>query len=169
VITRRIATVRAQFADIPRVTVLPPDEVVPGPLVIECTGQWGRLAPWLARLHEGTVLGLLGSPRKPAWVDLYALHRAGLCVVGLHELFDYRADVRQSLFSAILAWLDQHLAAHDPRWFRYWPAAEYWELYKDLQQNRHPEPFQILEWATRPLSPRGAIGETGCDRLHTSR
>jgi threonine dehydrogenase-like Zn-dependent dehydrogenase len=114
--------------------------------IIECTGQPENIAACIGAMGEGALLGILGSPRAVSPTDLYAIHRAGALLLGMHELAQFDVAWRRDAFREIATWL----AALNPQqrdgWVASTPAADFARVYERLQRNQLAEPFQLLDW-----------------------
>jgi threonine dehydrogenase-like Zn-dependent dehydrogenase len=150
VITGNLDRARQLLGHLDRVTVGGPEALRGSPNVLECTGQAERIAACIDSLAPGAFVGLLGSPRAVCALDLYAVHRAGALLAGMHELARFDPVWRRNAFREIARWL----AATDPHgrggWLAWTPASELAGLYTRLQRSLLAEPFQLLDWREQP-------------------
>jgi hypothetical protein len=146
VITRHPERAHQLLGDLERVSVAGPDALRGARDIIECTGQPENIAACIGAMGEGALLGILGSPRAVSPTDLYAIHRAGAMLLGMHELAQFDVAWRRDVFREIAAWLAATNPQESGGWIASTPAADFAGLYERLQRNQLAEPFQLLDW-----------------------
>lgn len=141
--TRRPGTVLSYLPRLTRVT----DPGRAGRLVVDTTGMVRRV---LDAVRPGSVVGLLGTPGPEAIVDALAVHRAGVSVVGMHELAGLAPGdpTYQYTFDRVITWLstwpEREVVAS---WCRTLPSEVAPEFYADLLQGPPAaEPIVLWEW-----------------------
>lgn len=142
--TRRTDTVLAHLPGLTPTTV-------PGRsgLVVDTTGEPERA---LKAARPGAVVGLLGTPERRETVDALAVHRAGVLLVGMHELAgiapgapDYQVAFDRCT-SWLSTWADRDVAQS---WHRILPGERAPEFYADLLGGQRPDaPFVLWDWST---------------------
>lgn len=131
---------------LPYVTVRSPSQGLAARLLVEATGRVARAARMVA---DGGTLGLLGTPGHTEQINAGWVHRAGVTLVGMHELVEFDRDRYQHTYDQVLAWLDHTI---DPAlvrsWCRSWPGTQATTVYAALgQSGRRPrEPILLLDW-----------------------
>ncbi|MGH3752746.1 MAG: hypothetical protein ACRDRP_08625 [Pseudonocardiaceae bacterium] len=134
---------------LPGVTVRSPARGLPARLLIDTTGRVVRAAGMVA---DGGTLGLLGTPADTGQINAGWVHRAGVTLVGMHELAGFDRDHYQRTYDQVLAWLDHTI---DPAlvrsWCRSWPGTQAASVYAALAEpGRRPrEPILLLDWERR--------------------
>lgn len=142
--TRRTDTVLAHLP-----SLVPTTKPGHSGLVVDATGHPARA---LHAARPGTVVGLLGTPGPGQRVDALAVHRAGVSLVGMHELagLDPGDRAYQDAFERCTGWLSTW-ADHDlvRSWHRPLPVAQAPGFYADLLHGQRPaEPFVLWDWGT---------------------
>lgn len=150
VVTRHPERAQRLFDGLERVVIGGADELRRSPNILECTGQAENIRACIAAMPEGALVGLAGSPRESAAIDLYAIHRAGAMFLGMHELAGFDPAWRRETFREIASWLARINAHERSGWIASTPAAEFAGLYERLQRNVLAEPFQLLDWRGYP-------------------
>lgn len=142
--TRRATTV---LADLPGLD--PTADPGPTGLVVEATGHPGRA---LEIARPGAVVGLLGTPDPGQRVDALAVHRAGVRLVGMHELAGLSAadtgyqDAFDCCTSWLATWADRDVVH---AWHRTLPSDRVPGFYSGLLDGHRPaEPFVLWDWST---------------------
>ena len=146
VITRNPDRAHRLLDGLDRVAVAGYDALRALPNIIECTGQAANIQACIGALAEGALVGLLGSPRELCATDVYAIHRAGATLLGMHELAVFDPAWRRKTFREIAAWLTGTRPHERSGWMASTPASDFGALYERLYRGRLPEPFQLLDW-----------------------
>jgi threonine dehydrogenase-like Zn-dependent dehydrogenase len=146
VVTRRREHASGLFHGLNRVFVGDSRALRDANNVIECTGEPGSIRACVTTIADSGLIGLLGSPREPCLFDLYAMHRRGVVLVGMHELAGFDAQWRLPEFREVAAWLDAMALHQRQGWFAWTPAREFVRFYEGLCAKRLREPFQLLDW-----------------------
>lgn len=131
------------------VTVKSPRGKLSASLVVDATGRAARAARMVA---EGGTLGLLGTPAQTEQINAGWAHRAGVMLVGMHELAGFDHDRYQNTYDQVLAWLDHTLdRALVQSWRRSWPGSQAPAVYAALSEpgQRPREPILLLDWEPR--------------------
>lgn len=133
----------------PEVTVRSASQGLSAGLLVEATGRVARAVGMVA---DGGTLGLLGTPAHTEQITAGWVHRAGVTLVGMHELLGFDRGRYQHTYDEVLAWLDHTI---DPAlvrsWCRSWPGAQAATVYAALAgPGRRPrEPILLLDWQQR--------------------
>lgn len=114
-------------------------------LIIDCIGTNESINFIVKFSTPKTIVGVLGSPRTTFQIDLYAIHRKGLCIIGLHELNDFSGEIRQYLFDEICLWIKSCIHVSNS-WFKFYESEDFIKTLHSLKINRSPEPFLIFKW-----------------------
>jgi threonine dehydrogenase-like Zn-dependent dehydrogenase len=146
VITARRARAERLLDSLGRVEVRGEDALRGAANIIECTGAPEKIRACVAAMAPGALLGILGSPREVCAMDIYAVHRAGATLLGMHELAQFDVEWRRQAFREIAAWLAQTRPHECGGWIASTPAGQYAALYDRLQRGQVAEPFQLLDW-----------------------
>lgn len=142
--TRRADTV---LADLPGLALT----TDPGrsPMVVDTTGNPRRA---LEAARPGAVVGLLGTPDPGQTVDALAVHRAGVRLMGMHELAGLvpgdcaYQDAFDWCTSWLATWADRDIVH---TWHRSLPGERAPGFYADLLNgHRLAEPFVLWDWGT---------------------
>lgn len=135
---------RRIWHSIKRVEILDKDRPCQADVVIEATGRADRLTHAIEVLTPGGLIGILGSPRNDASIDLYTVHRKGLSIAGFHELARTTAGGRQALLDSIARWLAGEALPSD--WFEERQAPECLDHYEEVLVGEQRAPFTLLRW-----------------------
>ncbi len=114
-------------------------------LIIDCTGTQESLNFIVKYSKPNTFIGILGSPRAKFQIDLYAIHRKGICIIGLHELNDFSVEIRQNTFDEICLWVKSCVYVSNS-WIKFYESDDFIKTLYSLNFNRSSEPFLIVKW-----------------------
>jgi hypothetical protein len=114
-------------------------------LIIDCTGTQESLNFIIKYSKPNTFIGILGSPRAIFQIDLYAIHRKGICIIGLHELNDFSGEIRQNTFDEVCLWV-KSCVNFSNSWFKFYESKDFIKSMYSLKFNRSSEPFSIFKW-----------------------
>lgn len=114
-------------------------------LIIDCTGTQESLNFIIKHTKPNTLIGILGSPRTIFHIDLYAIHRKGLCIIGLHELNNSSGETRQNTFNEICLWVKSSVNVSNS-WFKFYEREDFIKTLYSIKSNRSIELFPIFRW-----------------------
>jgi hypothetical protein len=133
-------------AGLPTVTVSRSAPAASATAVIDCTG---RAHAGLRAVAPGGLLGLLGTPALEDSLPAATIHRAGVTVVGMHELAGGDPQLYRRLFQVVLACVVTTITTATLRsWCRSYPGSQSPRVYTELAGTGRPlEPFLLLHWS----------------------
>lgn len=114
-------------------------------LIVDCVGTEDSMTFILEFAKANAVVGILGSPRVSFPIDLYLVHKKGLCLVGLHELNNFSSKSRQRLFDELCEWLGASVHISES-WFELIDATTFGSSMLAMKTVRPTAPFLILKW-----------------------